>query len=290
MEEPKEGRSRSANDRFKSGSRVRVAISTMIAVGLHAAAFVFSPWWNAEPLAHDPAQPTYMDWAWMSASLGESSSGRIAPPSAPAAGETEQEDTEAGPEERSRGDDGTGLDALEQGLRERILRRASPSPTLAELEEAEPEPEIERLEEDRVDARDEAATTIDAQAGTTDALSALESGDLDLDRLSALQPDLALVTPSAWVLIRNPTEVEAFLRRTYRTGALDPAVTGSVGITLWIDERGSVEWAEISRSSGRSDLDEVALELFNEVVAFRPARERGVTVSRSVTFSVTFPW
>jgi TonB family protein len=51
-----------------------------------------------------------------------------------------------------------------------------------------------------------------------------------------------------------------------------------------------VAWAEISKSSGREDLDELALALFNEVADFRPAREEGVSVSRSVTFALNFPW
>jgi len=98
------------------------------------------------------------------------------------------------------------------------------------------------------------------------------------------------MTASAWVLIRNQTEVEAFLRRSSLSGRIDPAASGSVSVTLWIDRRGSVEWAEISQSSGRNDLDEFTLALFNEVAAFRAARERGVYVSRSVTFSVNYPW
>ena len=98
------------------------------------------------------------------------------------------------------------------------------------------------------------------------------------------------MTASAWVLIRNQEEVEAYLRRTYREGRLDPAVRGTVSITLWIDQQGAVEWAEVSQSSGRTDLDEVALALFNEVADFRAARDRGQTVSRSVTFSLNFPW
>jgi TonB family protein len=92
------------------------------------------------------------------------------------------------------------------------------------------------------------------------------------------------------VLIRNQAEVEAYLRRSYREGLLDEGAAGSVSITLWIDRRGSVEWAEISKSSGRSDLDEFTLALFNEVADFRAARERGLYISRSVTFSVNYPW
>jgi hypothetical protein len=37
-------------------------------------------------------------------------------------------------------------------------------------------------------------------------------------------------------------------------------------------------------------MDQVALALFSEVAAFRPARDQGVAVPRSVIFSVRFPW
>jgi hypothetical protein len=37
-------------------------------------------------------------------------------------------------------------------------------------------------------------------------------------------------------------------------------------------------------------MDEIALALFNEVTAFRPALDDGVRVSMSVIFSVAFPW
>lgn len=98
------------------------------------------------------------------------------------------------------------------------------------------------------------------------------------------------MTASAWVLIRNQMEVEAYLRRSYSEGRLDRTAEGSVSVTLWISREGRVEWAEISESSGRNDLDEFALGLFNEVADFRAARDRGETVSRSVTFSLNFPW
>lgn len=96
--------------------------------------------------------------------------------------------------------------------------------------------------------------------------------------------------PSMWILLRNPSDVESFLRRSYGRWSLDPDEPGSVTVTVWIDDKGSVEWAEVSRSSGRRNLDEAALELFNEVVAFRPARHEGVPVSGSATFALLFPW
>jgi TonB family protein len=113
---------------------------------------------------------------------------------------------------------------------------------------------------------------------------------MDLDRLTALRPELSLSMPSFWVLIRNPLEVEQFIQRSYRSGELGRGVDGAVSVALWIDENGSVEWAEISQSSGMPELDRVALALFSEIAEFRPARDEGVAVPRSVIFSVRFPW
>ena len=145
-----------------------------------------------------------------------------------------------------------------------------------------PEPMLLEEDEELPDIRSDVITVELADLPASDSLS--------LDRLTGLRPDLAVMTASAWVLIRNQEAVEAYLRRTYYEGRLDPAIRGSVGITLWIDPEGSVEWAEVSQSSGRIDLDEVALALFSEVADFRAARERGQSVSRSVTFSLNFPW
>ena len=132
--------------------------------------------------------------------------------------------------------------------------------------------------------------TIDEDAVLSELAELPEPDSLMLDRLSALAPELAFMSASAWVLIRNQAEVEAFLRRSYREGLIDESASGSVSVTLWIDRRGSVEWAEVSKSSGRTDLDELTLALFNEVAHFRAASERGLTISRSVTFSVNYPW
>jgi len=130
---------------------------------------------------------------------------------------------------------------------------------------------------------------------SADVLADLAHGDsldleLDLDRLTEIRPELAVLIPSMWILLRNPTAVENFLRRSYGRWTLDRDTPGSVTVTVWIDTRGSVEWAEVSRSSGRQNLDEAALALFNEVVAFRPARHEGVSISGSATFALLFPW
>ena len=67
---------------------------------------------------------------------------------------------------------------------------------------------------------------------------------------------------------------------------LAPAATAVVAE----DAGGTVEWSEVTRSSGDAEMDEVALALFNQVASFRPGRNQGVRVSMSVIFSVAFPW
>jgi len=91
-----------------------------------------------------------------------------------------------------------------------------------------------------------------------------------------------------WILIRNPAEVDRFMRGVAYSGNSEDE--GLVDVAVWIDEWGSVEWAEISRSSGYQAMDEIALALFNEVASFRPAQDQGVRVSMSVILSVPFPW
>jgi TonB family protein len=113
---------------------------------------------------------------------------------------------------------------------------------------------------------------------------------MDLERLSALRPDVALEVSSNWVLVRNPLEVGTYMRRTSSRKDADPEATGSVSVALWVNASGSVEWAEIVGSSGRSDLDDIALNLFSEVVSFRPARLEGRPMPMSAIFTINFPW
>ena len=74
------------------------------------------------------------------------------------------------------------------------------------------------------------------------------------------------------------------------TSGEDSEAEGLVDVAVWIDAWGSVEWAEITRSSGREDVDEIALSLFNEVASFRPAQDQGVRVSMSAIFTIVIPW
>lgn len=111
---------------------------------------------------------------------------------------------------------------------------------------------------------------------------------LDLERLSALRPELALTSPSSWILVRNPGEVGEFLERRFGRPGDSQRPRGTLSVAIWIDERGSVEWAEINRSSGDPELDGAALELFERVVSFSPAREDGFRVPTAVIFWLSF--
>lgn len=111
---------------------------------------------------------------------------------------------------------------------------------------------------------------------------------LDLERLSALRPELALTSPSSWILVRNPGEVGEFLERRFGRPGGSERPRGTMSVAIWIDERGSVEWAEINRSSGDPELDGSALELFERVVSFSPAREDGFRVPTAVIFWLSF--
>lgn len=104
-----------------------------------------------------------------------------------------------------------------------------------------------------------------------------EEERLRLERLSSVRPGLAFGSMSDWVLVRNPSTVNEFMRRRFGS-ARRAGDHGTLSVSLWIDEHGSVQWAEINSSSGRPDLDESALELFEEVIAFVPARKQGMGV------------
>ena len=194
---------------------------------------------------------------------------------------------------------GGALVSLSEGLRERLAGRGGPVPTMVQFGPAfgsasgpgrgrgrSATSGAPGIGDDPTDTREEedVAQTIDDPT-TEDLALLLETSPLDLSRLSAVRPQIVLPGTSAWILIRNPAEVDRFMNMI-----VDGEVQGLVDVAVWIDEWGSVEWAEISRSSGRQEMDEIALALFNEVASFRPARDRGVRVSLSAIFSVPFPW
>jgi len=283
----------SANERFREAWGRYLRRSTALAVGAHVVLLALSFSWH---IAYEPLEPLESDEnrLLLLPGFGETSTpGTTVASLDSVPGElTEVEATsEAGLDEGPVVEAATIGDRWE-ALGERLRGRGAPLPTLAEPQIAPLEEEVEEVveAEESTPTDQEGAPSIGGDARTIDLAELPEPDSLSLDRLSALRPELAFMTASAWVLIRNQAEIEAFLRRSLTNGRLDPEAAGSVSVTLWIDRRGSVEWAEVSESSGRNDLDEFTLALFNEVAAFRAAREQGVYVSRSVTFSVNYPW
>ncbi len=189
--------------------------------------------------------------------------------------------------------------AFSGGLRERLLGRGGPVPTIVEpdrapaptsaplsLEDDAPDtPEPDTHEED---GEGEEFRVIVPNPIMADPAFRLETSTLNLSRLAGTSPQLLTPGTSAWLLIRNPAAVEHFMRVTAFVQNSD--AQGQVDVAVWIDDRGSVEWSEITKSSGREEMDEAALALFSEVASFQPARDRGVRVSTSVIFSIAFPW
>jgi TonB family protein len=269
-----------ANETFKRGWATRVAWSTVLAAAVHAALFMASPSWTIRVAP----ERTFEDEPLTITSLGSAGAelpGRpdaVAPravPAAPAVAASEADGT-APP--------ATGMSSpTTAALWDRIAGGGNLSPTVVA-----PEPASERPAEAGLDAGRADALELLARRSTAELVPELD--ELVLERLSVMRPELALTDPSLGVLVRNPLEIDAFMRRTYDTGELSPGEPGLVSVALWIDERGNVRWAEIDQSSGRPDMDEVALELFREVAVFRPAREDGVPVSRSAIFWIRFPW
>ncbi|HUF76641.1 MAG TPA: TonB family protein [Longimicrobiales bacterium] len=282
----------SANERLREGWQKRLRRSTAFAVAAHVALLAFSFTWHVsyqplESIALEESRLLLLPGFGEAPEPGTTLAVADSLPGEPTEVEAESEaGLEEGPEV-----DAARLGDRWEALGARLRGRGAPLPTLAEPMIASEEDVDEVVEQpDDGASPAEGAPSIGGDARTTELAELPEPDSLSFDRLSALRPELAFMTASAWVLIRNQADVESFLRRSYRNGRLDPDAAGSVSVTLWIDRRGSVEWAEVSASSGRTDLDEFTLALFNEVASFRAAREQGVYVSRSVTFSVNYPW
>jgi len=276
-----------ANQRLRGRWDAQLGWATLIAAALHAAAFAFSPTWTARALdlaaAGFEAQELILLGPMQGLPVLATELRRPVPATlVEAAGD--EESGEAG-----LGDDSGEAARLDPwgALNQRLRRRG---PLVASLATSAANAETGTVDADAGSTTDdEDEPDIEVEETLPD-LTLPEPDSLSLERLSSVRPELAFMTTSAWVLIRNQMEVEAHLRRSYSDGRLDESVEGSVSVTLWIDNQGSVEWAEVSESSGRPDLDEFALALFNEVADFRAARDRGNPVSRSVTFSLNFPW
>ncbi len=283
---PKPGVGRSANDRLKDRWENHVAWSTVGAVVFHAAIIGFVGFTVMAPfIEDDPSQGQMM---LLPPSVGEGAGleGMATPVALPEEANAEVEASEGGLAGSEVGGSGNSDETMDlwAATAERLGRRGLLRAEVVELEppgEDEGEPEGDSVSVAALDSAD-----LLAELAHADSLQV----ELSLERLTEIRPELATMIPSMWILLRNPTDVENFLRRSYGRWTLDRDRPATVTVTVWIDTRGSVEWAEVSRSSGRANLDEAALALFNEVVAFRPARHEGVSISGSATFALLFPW
>lgn len=238
-----------------------VMVSTFAGAIIHAVVFVVWPKWNPVALAivRPTAELVQVAPILASGSPTEEGDGEVA--ALPTEEEVQLVWEEAGyGDDRDRGDIIEQL--LEQMLNQDVATAMRPrvvSPVTPEAEKQERSP---------------------------------EAAALILDQLQAISPNLASAPITvAWPLIRNPTVLQRFFRNRYNPW-YDSGAKGSVSVAMWINEKGLVEWAAVQESSGSQILDDIALDAFNEVVAFAPARNRGAPVPVSVVISVPFnvPW
>ena len=284
-----------ANDRFKAQWGDRLAWSVVVAVFVHMAGFAFFPGWRLRDLSPQTVFGTQgTEWILLQPPGRVPGMETIVAAAVSGAGEDSASAAELEEEEETADSDpadfaGPGREGRGGGFLDRLRGRSAPRPALAEpeLEVAEPEAPVD-VRSDGTPSDD--ALSIGGSASTASLESLPDPDELDLDRLSVLEPELSLTSLSAWVLVRNPDEVMEFMRRSATREGLAEEDFMTVRVTLWIDRTGSVEWSEIMESSGDRRVDEIALELVNEVISFRPAREQGMAVARSAVFSIPFPW
>ena len=292
----------SASHRLEERWNRRLAWSLSLAVLLHAAVFVLGPRW---PVLDRPA----------SSEAGEPASGAIAVtrllPSGGVPGRAargtpvaERPDTaaeESGTATSRAGEDGGGSagagrgeDLTQEELWERLDGAPGPrlsltAPSGREPGAADPEPGP-REEAPRSPGAGPESLSIGGRAATVEARAEPEGDSLGLGRLRSLEPEVVTGLGSAEILLRNPGEVTRFRESAARRRPAVASTRAHVGVAVWVDRSGSVEWAEVSESTGHPALDEVALTLFRDVVAFRPAVEDGKRVPKSMLFYILFPW
>lgn len=281
--DPPRGVALTANDRFKARWRARLGRAMIAAGAIHVGLFA--------GLAHRE---------WTKPSIG-SSSGRstlqvirlggepsspdpLSPAFVTVSEEPETSSRRADPDgETGRADDG-GPTSSRLTLED--LRRGATLRATVVTHEPEPDDGDPIVVEKQAADDDGPRVGGDASLGAHDAAA----DSLGLYRLSSLRPELAFAAPGNWILVRNPSAVRRFLLKRFGQAGLDSTPRGWLSVAIWVDETGSVEWAEIDRSSGIPEMDATALELFREVVSFRPARERGVPVSIAAIFQLRYPW
>jgi TonB family protein len=322
---PHEPRFKTANEEWKARWNDLLAWSTVLAVAIHAAAFAFWPSWDTLDLSLEPdLELLATGTAWIpfyAEPMSGGSGGNDGGGADDRAGGNDgggRDDGRGGggelattslaleepasiPVEEDAGIGGSepAQVALQGGLQERLLGRGRPVPTIVEPGPASAPPDLDDDPPDTYEAdtqeepeKEDVRVIVKSPTIVDLALrletSSLETSTLDLSQLSGDRPELLMPGTSAWLLIQNPERVEEFMRVIAQQQ--DPEAQGQVDVAVWIDDRGSVEWSEVTRSSGLEEMDEIALALFTEVASFQPARDRGVRVSLSAIFTVAFPW
>jgi TonB family protein len=114
---------------------------------------------------------------------------------------------------------------------------------------------------------------------------------LMLDQLSIYIDPASFPMETVLPLIRNPSSLARFLKASNRIPRPAASIGGEwplVTVAMWINAKGTVEWAEVQESSGEPRLDELALAAFNEVVLFRPAHSQLGPVPVGVSFTILF--
>ena len=311
---PHQPRLTTANEAWKAQWNDCLAWSTMLAVAAHAAAFAFSPGWDPLDVWVErdlELLGTGTSWVSFDAVPSSDRGGATAVASGAPVQFQEPDSLPAGVDAGARiGGPELATLAFSGGLRERLRGRSGPIPTIVEPDrgldrESDRElalpPASPALDDDPPDALEpdtheedhhgEGIRVIVESPNLADPAFRLETSTLNLSRMAGITPELFMPGTSAWLLIRNPADVEEYMKIVgYEQYMQGTAAQGLVNVAVWIDDRGSVGWSEVSKSSGRVDMDEAALALFSDIASFRPARDQGVRVSMSVIFSVEFPW
>lgn len=281
---------RTANDRMKANSRARLHWSIVASVSIHIGLVVGWPDLSLDTLGAGGEGAAPIQLVTLGALPAPAPLDARAPlrpleipalegpdPTAPGGG---------GPDEEEGRTDGAP-DGWE-GRRSELWRLAALRPGVVV-----PPAEDPTLEEARADSASSLETSDGDDADGVTVRQRIEELEyqrlteeerLSLERLSALRPELVLASPASWLVVRNPEEVSRFLESRLQEQVVDAGSAGSLSVSLWVDEHGSVEWAEINRSSGSGHVDQTALTLFRDVVAFRPAREDGMRVPVAAIF------
>ncbi|MEX2467688.1 MAG: energy transducer TonB [Gemmatimonadota bacterium] len=277
-----------ANDRLKAGRRITLHRSILASVLIHVGIIVGWPAMDLPTLASGEATGSgYLELVSLGSFAAPGPARALAPTWVEEAAEdAEEEGGASGDEGADVGEGETAPGGWEErsaelwrlaALRPRMVDRA-PDPA-----EDEGDEDADGIEE-ASDGDEREGLQIRRGSADLEYQRLSEEEMLSLERLSSLRPELVLVSPSSWLVLRNPKEVGEFMQTRFEAIGLGGDVRGSLSVSLWVDERGSVEWAEINRSSGHEPLDATAIELFQDVVAFRPAREEGMRVPVAAVF------